>query len=202
MPQSDAAEDSDPLEHTTRALAAGAKSDREWFTRLYARVAPSVYAWARLRLTAALRKVLDLEDVVQEVWCRALDGLATYDPARSSFRTWVFGIANHVVLKGYRQLGKAQAARAGEREIAEIPDDVTSISQRVARNETLERCIERLAALAEDERNLVIHCGLEGLSAADAARILGASPEAVAKRWQRLRARLREVAPFKDLLAP
>jgi len=44
--------------------------------------------------------------------------------------------------------------------------------------------------------------GPYGLAAAAAAQLFGASPDAIAKRWQRLRARLREVTPFKDLLAP
>ena len=173
--------------------------------RLYARVAPSVVAWASLRLTPPLRKVLDVEDVVQEVWCRALDRLATYDPSRASFRTWVFGIANHVILKGYRLLGQGAAAPEPSRietDIAAIPEEITSISQKLVRDETLQRCIERLTQLDDDDRALVIHLGLEGRPAAEVGSLVGASAEAVAKRWQRLRERLREMAPFQDLLAP
>jgi RNA polymerase sigma factor (sigma-70 family) len=191
----------DPLEQTTSALAAGARLDRDTMTRLYRRVAPSVLAWATLRLTPALRRVLDVEDVVQEVWFRALAGLAGYDPSRASFRTWVFGIANHVVLNGYRLLRK-NATGATDRDLREIPDDVTSISRALVRDETLARCVSALAGLAGDERLLLIHCGLEGMPVAEAAGILGISTDAAAKRWQRLRARLRETAPFTDLIAP
>jgi RNA polymerase sigma factor (sigma-70 family) len=196
---------SDPLEQTTASLARGAGADRAGFERLYARVAPSVVAWASLRITPTLRKVLDLDDVVQEVWCRALNHLPTYDPGRSSFRTWVFGIANHVILKGYRLLGRGGSVPESEgvdADLAEIPEEVTGISQRLAKDETLKRCIERLAQLDDDDRALMIHYGLEGRPAAEVGRLLGASAEAVAKRWQRLRERLREVAAFKDLLAP
>jgi RNA polymerase sigma-70 factor (ECF subfamily) len=195
----------DPLEQTTASLARNAGADRDRFAHLYGRVAPSVAAWASLRMTPSLRKVLDVEDVVQEVWYRALADLPSYDPGRSSFRTWVFAIANHVILKGYRLLGRGGAAprpEGGEHDLAEIPEDITSISQRLARDETLERCVGHVARLDEDDRELVIHCGLEGLPARQVGRLIGISPEAVVKRWQRLRERLRELTAFKDLLAP
>jgi DNA-directed RNA polymerase specialized sigma24 family protein len=76
------------------------------------------------------------------------------------------------------------------------------VSRAVARDEDLRRCVERLRALDEDERAVVIYCGLEGLTAPEASAFLGASPDAVAKRWQRLRSRLREFAEVKDFLAP
>ena len=196
---------SDPLEQTTTSLVRGAGADREQFARLYGRVAPSVVAWASLRITQELRRVLEVEDVVQEVWCRALNHLSTYDPTRSSFRTWVFAIANHVILKGYRHLGRGtspSAAPGVEPELAEIPEEVTSISRRLVQDETLTRCIERLAQLDDDDRTLLIHYGLEGQPAAQVGRLVGLSADAVKKRWQRLRERLREAAAFKDLLSP
>jgi RNA polymerase sigma-70 factor (ECF subfamily) len=160
-----------------------------------------VVAWANLRLTPPLRRVLEVEDVVQEVWCRALAGLSTYDPSRASFRTWIFAIANHVMLKGYRRL-RRNASTPAERRGREVPAEVTSVSQRLVRDETLARCIRTLSELEGDDRLLLIHCGLEGLTTVECAHILGISPDACLKRWQRLRARVRETEAFTDLLAP
>src|SRR5688572_3025231 len=141
----------DPLEQATTSLVRDAQKDRSRFEHLYRRVAPSVFAWAKLRLRPPVKNVLEPEDVVEEVWCRALDSLHTFDPARASFRTWVFAIANHVLLKGYRRLTRAAdsavAAKLEASEVAELPDDATSISHRVARDETLDRCIARLREL-------------------------------------------------------
>jgi RNA polymerase sigma-70 factor (ECF subfamily) len=176
--------------------------DRDAMTRLYRRVAPSLYAWASLKLTPALRRVIEVEDVVQEVWYRALDGFEAYDSSRSSFRTWVFGIANHVVLKSYRLLRRGAPRGGPDREVPDRADDVTSISRRLARDETLAACIRAISALDDEDRLLAIQCGLEGLGASHAAAELGISADAAGKRWQRLRGRLREAAPFKDLLAP
>jgi RNA polymerase sigma-70 factor, ECF subfamily len=198
--------DPDPLEQATTSLVRVAQSDRSQFEHLYRRVAPSVFAWARLRLRPPVKNVLEPEDVVEEVWCRALDSLNTFDPARASFRTWIFAIANHVLLKGYRRLTRAAdgagSGRVDSGEVADLPDDATSISRRVTRDESLERCIARLRELDDDERKLLIHCGLEGLTSAQTAKLMGMTADAVAKRWQRLRSRLSEAAAFKDLLAP
>jgi DNA-directed RNA polymerase specialized sigma24 family protein len=39
--------------------------------------------------------------------------------------------------------------------------------------------------MGEDDRQLVIHCGLQGLSSEEAAERMGLKPATVAKRWQR-----------------
>lgn len=198
---------SDPLDQPTTGIVREAQADRTRFSDLYRRVAPSVYAWASLKLRPPLNSVLEPEDVVQEVWCRALEGLDGYDPDRASFRTWVFAIANHVMLKAWRSLkgrppGGAPLSRDGVFSLSQVPDEATSVSRAVGRDEGLRRCVDRLRELDDDERSVLIHCGLEGLSAPEASTLVGASPDAVAKRWQRLRARLRDASAFKDLLAP
>ena len=61
------------------------KGDRAAFQRLYDKVAPSLYAWTRLRLQGGPGAGLDPQDVLQEVWLRALRAFASYDE-RGSFR--------------------------------------------------------------------------------------------------------------------
>ena len=80
-----------------------------------------------------------------------------------------------------------------------VPDDATSVSRRVARNDGLARFIEGLEALDNDDRRLLIYRGLEGLMHEDVAKILDLSVSAVEKRWQRLRARLDSSALPYDL---
>jgi RNA polymerase sigma factor (sigma-70 family) len=182
-----------------------AQADRERFSELYQRIAPSVHAWAVFKLKPPLRGTLEPEDVVQEVWWRALEGLARYDPERASFRTWIFGIANHVLLHAWRSV-KTRGARTPDAETADpalsqVPDDATAISRVVARMEHLRLFLGHAQTLLPEEQTLLLHCGLEGLSSTEAAPLLGVSAPAVAKRWQRLRARLREAIPLHDLLA-
>ena len=49
-----------------------------------------------------------------------------------------------------------------------------------------------IESLKDEERALVIHCGLEGMLHTEVAERLGLNSEAVTKRWQRLRKKLVE----------
>jgi DNA-directed RNA polymerase specialized sigma24 family protein len=82
-----------------------------------------------------------------------------------------------------------------------VPQSVTSFTQRLARDDAVRAFLRAAQALEETDRMLLVHCGLEDETAAEAATKLGLAEEAARKRWQRLRARLRE-APFaQGLLA-
>ncbi len=72
----------------------------------------------------------------------------------------------------------------------------------MARDESLELFSEQVRAMEEDDRKLVVHCGLEGLPYKEVAERLALSADAVAKRWQRLRAKLNASALPAMLLAP
>lgn len=172
--------------------------DLSAFSRLYESLAPSLFAWASLRIHPQYRARLDPEDVVQDVWWRAMDAAAQFDPAKGSFRAWVFRIATNVLTDGYRRLaarGRPADGSGAVREVslpAEIVAHGTSISKGAARSEAVGRLLEMLANLDRDERTLFAHCALEGLSPQDAAPLLGIGADAAAKRWQRLRDRLRQ----------
>ncbi len=175
---------------------------RERFGDLYARIAPAVHAWAVLRIAPPLRARLAPEDLVQEVFCRAIEGLPGYDPARAPFRPWIFGIAAKVLLKALRSLSRKPASshRTGAFDLDEVPAEVTTASRRVARSESMARFLETVDALPEEDRQLLRHRGLEGLEMAEVAERLGVSPEAARKRWQRLRERLQSPGLPDELL--
>jgi DNA-directed RNA polymerase specialized sigma24 family protein len=73
---------------------------------------------------------------------------------------------------------------------SQVPDEATSVSRRVARDELLRGFLDRLAMLSDDDRRLFLYRGLEGLSHEDVAERLASAPGAVRKRWERLRTRL------------
>ena len=168
--------------------------DEASFAQLYEHIAPSLFTWAQLRIRPEQRHQLDPADLVQEVWLRAwsqADALPTEAP---HFRFWVFRIAKNVLLEGLRR-GQYQQGIGGPSTRLEqaqaMPDLGTAVSQRLARDESLTLFREQVESLPEDERRLVLHCGLEGLPLAQVAERLGLSVDAVGKRWQRLRARLK-----------
>ncbi len=71
------------------------------------------------------------------------------------------------------------------------PEDVAGVV-RVAKDEGLHLFLDHVCKLPREDRMILIHCGLEGLTHAETSTRLGLSRDAVAKRWQRLRAKLEQ----------
>ena|SRR5258707_1143414 len=167
----------------------------ERFRDLYERIAPSLHAWGRLRLRPGQGAGLDPDDLLQEVWMRALEGLAEFDPSRSGFRAWVFGIAKNVAYENERRSRNPRIANdssAGSVAMRAWPDVETSVRSRLASDDSVQRFIDLASGLDPLDRGLLVHCGLEDLPCTLAAARLGMGAEAAFKRWQRLRSRLRE----------
>jgi RNA polymerase sigma-70 factor (ECF subfamily) len=188
----------------TEELVQRARSDpRGGFADLYGRVAPAVFGWISLHVREPLRARLDPEDVLQEVVCRAYERFATFDPERSDFRGWIFGIARNVlreVLRGAAR-GRSSSARSAVPDTLELPDSATRVSQALVRDERLAAFLELVRSLPEEERRLLIHRGLEGLPHEQVAELLDLAPEVVTRRWSRLRERLRARTDLAEILA-
>lgn len=176
------------------------------FEELWAECAPAVAAWLELHVRDSLRPHLDPEDALQEVACRAFDGFVRFDPAAGPFRAWVFGIARNVLYQALQRLGR-QLAPAGPssdpsfdtQAWSRLPDTTTSITRRVARDESLRRFVAEVRALDDDDRRLLLRRGLEGLAHEEIARELGITTDAAIKRWTRLRERLATAPRFVQL---
>jgi RNA polymerase sigma factor (sigma-70 family) len=174
------------------------------FQELYDQFAPSLYAWTRLRLQGGPAARLDPQDVVQEVWLRALGSFDSYDPTRS-FRAWIIGIGKNVLLQSYRSASydalhvHDRSPSEYQREVQNFPDSVTSISTRFAKDDAIQRFVAYVGELDPDDRMLVLFCGFEEYTCGEAATRLGLSLDATKKRWQRLRGQLRESGPCQAL---
>jgi RNA polymerase sigma-70 factor (ECF subfamily) len=75
------------------------RKDRKAAARFVAAHIDTVYAYARHRL---LPRADLVDDIVQEVFLAALNGLATFQ-GHSSLRAWLLGIARHKVEDVYRE---------------------------------------------------------------------------------------------------
>jgi RNA polymerase sigma-70 factor (ECF subfamily) len=164
-------------------------------TELYPPLAPALHAWACVRLGPLDRSRVAPEDLTQEIWLRANQVFASFDPARCSFRAWLFAVAKNVLLEVRRRLrrsGPEWAAQATTRQaaLARIPYEITSIATRLANDEHVRRFVDRIGTLDDEDRQTVLHCGLEGLSLQEASTRLGETRAATTKRWQRLRGRI------------
>lgn len=196
-----AASDTNP-DPNTRVLSEGARQgQRAEIEALYLRTLPALASWIELRRRRSPAAHVDAGDLVQEIWLRVMQNIERFDPARSGFRAWMFGIAKMVWLEHSNPRrasgGLAHAARADELE--RVPESITSATRALARDEAVERflaCVEELEAV---DRMIVIHHGLEGLDCEATGERLELSADAVSKRWQRVRLRLRESPIGREL---
>lgn len=174
----------------------GGRSAR--WNELYERVAPTLVSWTALHLHGAMRQRIDPADVTQEAWLRAMQSIDSYSPERGPFVGWLIGIARNVLRGAFVQVANQREASGGTSAFARLgeqADEVTSITKRVARTDSLTAFIEKLREQDEADQVLVLTCGLERAPIAEAALRLGISVEAAGKRWQRLRDRL-ALSPF------
>jgi RNA polymerase sigma-70 factor, ECF subfamily len=199
-----------PAGDTQDLVLAARAGDSARFAELYERLAPALFAWAQIRIRSELKPWLEPQDLVQEVWCRAWRSFPSFDPAErtgsGAFRYWIFRIAKHVLLEAVRE-SRSPTFRAGSGSttrlfaLREVPDSVTAASRRLARSESLERFARWMQDLDEEDRRLVVHCGLEGMRHDEVAARLQLSTAAVDKRWQRLRSRVEAQREPRELLA-
>ncbi len=197
----------EPGPFSTDHIAHRARSgDQASCDELFRRISPALYAWARLHIRGALRQRLDPEDVLQEVACRTLSGFSGWDEAKGSFRAYAFGIAKNVLKRAFEHLARdPRSPIAKDTSPSNVDpkwiDTATTLTRAAVRDESLRKFVDSLELLPDDDRRLMLHRGLEGLSHDDVARLLRISTDAVEKRWQRLCERLRGDARFQSLVA-
>jgi RNA polymerase sigma-70 factor (ECF subfamily) len=164
--------------------------------------AGEVAAWSRLyqeTFDTTFRHVCFLlgdpvvaEDLVQDAYARAFTAIDRFD-GRCSFAGWVKGIALNVVRMHWRRAETTERvheslARLGEVAAAQ-PGDPDRAHQQDLRMRVL---YQVLATLPEHLREVFILRELEGTSTREVAEQLGITPNNVAVRAARARAKIRE----------
>jgi RNA polymerase sigma-70 factor, ECF subfamily len=173
----------DEVESDAAALVAAARAgDRGAFGRLYGRYARMVHGIALARLHAQ-----DADDVVQEVFVRALQQLRTLREVQA-FGGWVAAIARHVIVDTIRR-----APRGGD--VGDEP------SMRAAQHDQFEarRALAAIRALPDAYRETMMLRLVEGMTGPEIAARTGLTAGSVRVNLHRgfkmLRERLDHVAP-------
>jgi len=188
--------------------------DRAAFAELVGR-----HGGALLRLASTFVKDRSVaEEVVQDAWLAALDGLDAFE-ARSSLRTWLFSILankarNRAVREGRSLPFSALGAAGGDGEAAVDPArfhadghwlEATAAwsvedPERLAGGAETRAAIERaIAALPEAQRAVVTLRDVEGLEAEEICNLLGLTLTNQRVLLHRARTRLRQaLAEFMD----
>jgi RNA polymerase sigma-70 factor, ECF subfamily len=124
--------------------------------------------------TRALGDAALAEDAVQEAFVRAWRASASYDPARSSQRTWLFAILRNIVID-FARARRSRPPAAGDRAGAD-PTDTNEID-RVLTTWQVEAALGMLAA---EHREVLVEVHWRGRAYAEVAAALGV-PEGTVK---------------------
>lgn len=144
-----------------------------------------------------------VEDLVQEVFARALVSLRDFD-GRSSFSTWLHGIAVNVVRNHWRAQSSTSTAHDRLRAMTTVREAVphSELDRVHLARERARMVYAILAEMPEHLREAFVLRDLEGLAPAEAAAQLGISPGNLAVRATRARQRLRAELEKLGWLSP
>ena len=162
----------------------GAEGDARALETLFRRHIEATYGFARRFLPTRE----DAEEAASETWLRAGRALrAGGFRGESRFKTWLLGIARLVCLERLRQPRLPTLSLSGLAE-TDRGDWVLFAPER----DLVSDLEEALAALTDDHRLVLTLCDLQGLTAAEAAPILGRTPAATKSLHGRARRALRD----------
>lgn len=139
----------------------------------------------------------EAEDLVQEALTKALAGAGLFSPERD-LRVWLFSIMHNAHVSRMRRKRTALNAR-----VYLAQEDSRPASQ-MAHME-LRQVLDCLARLPDDQRRAVALVGLESMSYAQAAKVLGVPMGTLMSRLARGREALRRMtdgAPDQDAANP
>lgn len=139
--------------------------------------ATELRGWAARRLDSPAAT----EDFLQDLFLKALRQGERFCAVENA-RAWLFEVARNALADRLRV----------KRETVELPDDLAAPHQDIDTVDQLTGCLPRvLSELAEDDREAINLCDLQGMAQADFAKFKGLSLSGAKSRLQRARERLR-----------
>jgi len=157
------------------------------FEDLYCEYVERIYAFLRSQLGSAA----DAEDVTSQVFVKAYEAYARYEPRLSTPAAWLFQIARNAALDHYRRAGRrsrAEQALARQPTASVEPDAIAQ--ERIVYRELM----EAVARLPERQRE-VIGLRHSGLSFLEVGRLMGSSEDAAKMLYHRALRALRAALP-------
>jgi RNA polymerase sigma-70 factor (ECF subfamily) len=168
-------------------LAAIRAGDDDALGRLLAEHAPGVYRFG----IKMCRDREDAKDVLQETLFAAARSIREFRGA-SSLSTWLYTLARSFCLKKRRKSKFApDESLSLEEDTAQAPTPDKAPDEAAADRELSHLLNQAIASLEPPNREVLVLRDIEGLTAPEAAEVLGVSVEAVKSRLHRARAEVR-----------
>jgi RNA polymerase sigma factor (sigma-70 family) len=193
----------DPTSRHIRGAIRGNDTSLAW---VVARFSPFLRAQAEYRLKAPLRRFLDPEDLVQDVWLVTLPRLVDLVPRNERFTPVLLKFLSTTLLRkvndalthhlaGPRRVASGEPSTAPGTRVNQLPASVTDALGRLQRDDTVRAMEEALCQLKPHEREVLILRGIEQVPNRRVARLLGLEPSTVAMRYCRALLALRRRMP-------
>ena len=140
------------------------------------------------------------EDLVSEIFIKAMTHYDSYDPTRASVRTWLTNIARNTIIDEFRKADKRNHLSLDDEENG---IDVPYEEEYAIFNEDMEKEVYKImAALSPSERELLSMIYFQHMKNDEVAAVLGINAKAVSARHRRLLAKCRAMengVSFNDL---
>lgn len=151
-------------------LLARSRSDPEAFAELYRRHVDRVVGFAAKRVASPG----DVADVVAATFVTALESARSYDPRRGEPLPWLLGIAARLIANQQRRRARESFAyaRLEARSLLD-GDDIERLEARIDAAAGAGAVRDAIARLPAAQREALLLVGDEGLSPAEAAKVLG-----------------------------
>jgi RNA polymerase sigma-70 factor (ECF subfamily) len=178
------------LEAEIRTLVRKAqKGDRAAFDQLFERYRSGVRSHLELRLREPARRKVDVDDLLQETFLRALQKIGSFRwQGEESFLRWLRGIGTNVVLQAAGRLARDAMLTLDPA----FPAADLSQSRALRRQERFERLQEALDKLSPDHRQVILLARVERVPISEIATRMDRSPGAVSHLLMRAVQKLRE----------
>ncbi len=177
---SESTEDRELMELMIRYQHADATAVEEFVNRLSPRLLRFL-AWPQLNPR-------DAEDLLQDCWLRIHRARHTYRSSQPVL-PWIFAIARHTRLDGYR---KRRRLESRETLVAEVPEHVAMETASRAPGDDILKLIE---TLPRSQRDVIVMLKVSGMTLEEVARAIGSSVGSVKQKAHRAYAKLRELLP-------
>ena len=177
------------------------RGDSHAFSLLFGKYQRRLAVLVHYKMSADLRAKLEVDDILQEVFFAASQGLNRFTyQSPGSLLSWLSRIADHVITDAARH-GNRQKRRADDllRFRSETnpggpePLDFDTPSRIFARGQDLRILLDKLDALPAQYREMILLAKFEGLTTSEIAEHLGKSRESVALVLHRALKRFREM---------
>ena len=143
---------------------AAANGDVAALGHLYDQLLTPIYRYIAVRV----RRREDAEDLTQLVFERIVAGLPRYRPGRSPFAAWVFRIARNAVIDHVRRERPTEQLDP----VRDLPND-EEVEAIALRGEQIRELRRAIAILTPDQQEAIVLRFVAGLSAEEAARVMG-----------------------------